>query len=123
MDGRHAGFLMNFLSKKTHYPELEEPFLDGLLIGAAIEPQVDKDKFARAVLRLHRVGSVKRSILYWSPAIAGASIAAMALLALLQMLTSSSSMKPIRILNGDAAQRMEQPSVQLPEGPAMPIVR
>lgn len=120
---RNKGRPMNFSFRKRHYPELEEPFMDGLLKEVRIEPEVDEEKFARDVLRLNRVGMVKRSLVYWSPAIVGASVASMALLALLQMLTSSSNMKPIRILNGDAAQRIEQPSVQLPEGPQAPIIR
>ncbi|MBL8060566.1 MAG: hypothetical protein JNK63_07630 [Chthonomonas sp.] len=114
---------MNFSFRKRHYPELEEPFLDGLLKESRIEPIVNEEKFNRDILRLNRVGIVKRSFVYWSPAIVGASVASMALLALLQMLTSSSNMKPIRILNGDAAQRIERPSVPLPEGPQTPLIR
>lgn len=113
---------MNFSFRKSHYPELDEPYLDGLLRKARVEPKTNAKKFEQDVLRRLRVMIGRQGISYWSPAIIGASVASLAVLALLQMLTSSSSMKPIRILNGDTAQ-VEQPQVQLPDASSLPIIR
>ncbi len=114
-----------FFNRKRNSVMDEPPFLDGLLYESRLEPEVDSERFDRRLLRNIRVTSAKASFQYWSPAIVGASVASMALLALLQMLANSSSMKPIRILNGDAAQKVDSITVDLPEGPAprLPVVR
>lgn len=111
--------------KNRRSEKLDEPFLDGLLLEARIDPSVDEPRFKHRLLRKHRVEQAKSSVQYWSPALIGASVASMALLALLQLLANSSSMKPIRILNGDAAQRVDSISVDLPDGPTprIPIAR
>jgi len=96
----------------------EEPFMNGLLLDCRVEPEVDEDRFNVKVSRSFRVQMTRQSVTYWTPALVGASVASVALLALLQLLGSSSNMKPIRLLNGDAASA--QPIAQPGESSSLP---
>lgn len=66
------------------------------LRAVALEPAVD-DSFNTRVLRVWRVRRTKSSIWYWSPALAGASVAAVALLAVLQLIANSRDLRPINV--------------------------
>ena len=116
---------MNLFGRKRREAGLEEPFLDGLLLETRLEPIVNEFRFTQKLLRRHRIEAAKSSVKYWSPALIGASVASLALLSLLQLLTSSSTMKPIHILNGDAAQNVDSITVDLPDGttPRISVIR
>ncbi len=92
--------------------------MGGLLLNSRIEPEIDEARFNLKVSRHFRLQMTRQSVTYWTPALVGASVASVALLALLQLLGSSSNMKPIRLLNGDAAS--VQPVVQPGESPNLP---
>lgn len=66
------------------------------LRDGAIEPAVD-DSFDTRLLRLWRVQRTRSSIWYWSPALVGASVAAVALLAVLQLIANSRDIRPINV--------------------------
>lgn len=104
--------------------EWEEQDLSVLLRGAMIddEPQHD-EAFRTRILRRWKVERSRKSIHYWTPAILGAAIASVALFALLQMLSQPQQLAPIRVLNGDAAQRFEPRQIDLPNAPSSSVTR
>lgn len=66
-----------------------------MLRMAALEPEI-APSFDERVLRRHKVESVRASIRYWSPAVLGGSIAAMAMLAALQLISEPSQLPVMR---------------------------
>lgn len=66
------------------------------LRAGALEPAID-DAFNTRVLRRWRVHRTKSSVWYWSPALVGASVAAVALLAVLQLIANSREIRPINV--------------------------
>lgn len=95
----------------AHYQDLPESELGndwselqsvlGVLRESAIDEPIDTEKFDTRLLRRWNVKSAKTTFGYWSPAVLGAAIASVAVLALIQMLLSSSSMRPIRALDAN----------------------
>lgn len=63
---------------------------------AILEPESDPG-FGHRVLRRARVQSVRAKFGYWSPAVFGAAIAGIAILAALQMIANSSHLPAIRV--------------------------
>jgi hypothetical protein len=78
------------------YDDLEMIEAMGALRANALDPRVD-GAFDTRVLRKWRVYRTKASIWYWSPALAGASVAAVAVLAVLQVLAHSREIRPIHV--------------------------
>lgn len=62
-----------------------------MLAGAVIDP-APTPGFEDRVLRLYKVQSKRESFAYWSPAVVGACIAMLAILAAMQMVTRSSEL-------------------------------
>ncbi len=74
-----------------------------------------EDEFERAVVRDWRLEKEARKALrYYAPTALGAAVAAMALLAILQILTNSARMQPID-LRGHEARRIERNLIVLPD--------
>lgn len=71
--------------------------------------------FERRVLTLHRFErAMLRRARPWTPALAGAIVAAMALLAVLQVVTHQETLAPLS-LRGHEASRLEEPLPAFPE--------
>jgi len=87
---------------------LEEQGLDALR-GLAVAEEADVPSFDRRVLRRWRVQSVKQTARYWTPALCGAAVAAIALLAMLQILSAAQGPKPLST-PGTEAQRSDRPT-------------
>jgi hypothetical protein len=104
---------------RAHHPECaqyeameEEGF--ALLRGLTLDSDHDApDHFENRVIRRWRVQSVKETATYWSPAICGAIVAAVALLAMFQLLGRSSTLKPLSV-TGSEARRSEPPKPVFP---------
>jgi hypothetical protein len=73
----------------------------GVLRECSLDEPIDTERFDTRLIRRWQVASAKSTFRYWSPAVFGAAIASVAVLALLQMLLSSSSMRPIRVLDSN----------------------
>lgn len=84
------------------------------LRGATLNPKVSEG-FTLRVLRLHRVTVTRAQVQYWTPAFLGAALAAVALLAMLQIMASSTVPKNSEMPNGAAAQRTDRTIQFLPE--------
>lgn len=78
-----------------------------MLRGSAIEPELAPNFNDRVMRRLH-VRSVQDSVRFWSPAFIGAVVAALLVLASLQLVSHSTHM-PLVNLNGHEARRISQP--------------
>ncbi|HRI42661.1 MAG TPA: hypothetical protein PLL78_01080 [Fimbriimonadaceae bacterium] len=74
------------------------------------------ERFEHRVIRRWRVQSVKDTAAYWSPAICGALVAAIALLAMFQLVGRSSTMPPIDV-TGNEARRLDPPKPVFPSLP------
>ncbi|MCW5937923.1 MAG: hypothetical protein KIT11_11530 [Fimbriimonadaceae bacterium] len=71
----------------------------------ALDPDVG-EQFDRRVLREWRLRSATKTIRFWTPALMGAAVAAMAVLAVLQLLLASPDV-PRAELHGQEARRSE----------------
>jgi hypothetical protein len=71
------------------------------LRASAIEVEVHP-QFEERVIRKLRVQTTRESLRYWSPAVAGAFIAGLAVIAALQIITRSAELPHVRFLNGEA---------------------
>jgi hypothetical protein len=71
------------------------------LRAAAIEVDVHP-QFEERVIRKLKVQTTRESIQYWSPALAGACIAGLAVIAALQMITRSAELPHVRLNGGEA---------------------
>ena len=72
-----------------------------MLRGQALEP-APKLSFDERVLRRYRVISVKASLRYWSPAVIGAAVAGLVILAALQMISQTSQLPAFSNPRGEA---------------------
>lgn len=92
---------------RSRHPEcrledsLEEIGLDALR-GLAVEDMPDGTTFDRRVIRRWRVQSMKQTARYWTPAVCGAAVAAIALLAMLQILSSAQNPKSLATPGAEA---------------------
>ena len=105
----------------------EEEALGGialdLLVGASLEPNPSVG-FDRRTLRRWRVRRARASAAYWSPAMIGASVAALAVLAALQMLTHSSQLPTLRPKQEQGRNELRAPLIlDLQLKPGSTIVR
>lgn len=66
------------------------------LAGLALAPEPSASRFARTVLRRHRLQSARESLSYWSPAILAAAVAATLVLAALQIATANRATESFR---------------------------
>lgn len=102
------------LAEEWESERLAMNFLRGQVIQH--EPS---EGFETKILRQHRVSAVKHSISYWSPAIVGGSIAAIAALAILQVLVHSretrATFKP-----GESEARNSSQPLAFPSNSAIP---
>jgi hypothetical protein len=73
----------------------------GALRSAAIEPQPDPG-FESRFIRVWRIERRSRAVSYWMPAVAGAVVAGVALLAVLQILFSSPARENADLKNREA---------------------
>ncbi|MBN8689999.1 MAG: hypothetical protein J0L72_04305 [Armatimonadetes bacterium] len=115
---------LNWKSKKCK--DSGESFeFSQVLLESAIQPEVDAERFDRKLFRLHHVSSVKRTATYWSPAIFGAGVAAVALLAVLQLISQSSTIKPIKTFSSESAMSRSGGPIVLPisENPNSSYIR
>ena len=72
-----------------------------MLRGQTLEA-APKAGFDERVLRRYRVISVRASLRYWSPAMIGAAVAGLVILAALQMITQSSQISAFSAPRGEA---------------------
>jgi len=77
-----------------------------MLRGAALEPELTPNFNDRLIRRWH-VHSVQDSVRFWSPAFIGAVVAALLVLASLQLVSRSAQL-PMVNLNGHEARRISQ---------------
>lgn len=104
--------------------ELRDPTVLGLwesesgairaLFDSRLEPE-PTEGFTLRILRCHRVTSTRAKVQYWAPAFVGATLAAVALLAMLQIMANSSVPKNAEMPGGAAAQRSDRTIQFLPE--------
>ncbi len=72
-----------------------------MLRGQALEAS-PKASFDERVLRRYRVISVRSSLRYWSPAMIGAAVAGLVILAALQMISTTSQLPAFSAPRGEA---------------------
>jgi len=72
-------------------------FLRASTIEVDVHPQ-----FEERVIRKLRVQTTRESLKYWSPAVAGAFIAGLAVIAALQMITRSADLPHVRFPGGES---------------------
>lgn len=87
--------------------ERQSAFALGMLRLIAVEPEVAPN-FNERVLRRWRVRSVQESLRFWSPAVLGGLVAALLVLASLQLVSRSSQLPTVK-LNGHEARRLNPP--------------
>ena len=87
-------------------------FLRASAIDVDVHPQ-----FEERVIRKLRVQSTRESLRYWSPAIAGAFIAGLAVIAALQMITRSAELPHVRLPGGEARNVPSKTIPQLDQNP------
>ncbi len=75
------------------------------------EPQPNFDE---RVLRRHRIGLARASVQYWSPAVFGAAIAMVAVLAAMQMVARSAQLPAFQAPGADA-RKVEAGAARFPE--------
>jgi hypothetical protein len=116
---REEAFLARY---RAAHPEcLEEEALHdegfAMLRGlASDEDHGAAERFEHRVIRCYRIQKVKDTAAYWSPAICGALVAAIALLAMFQLVGRSSTMPPIDV-TGNEARRLDPPKPVFPSLP------
>ena len=72
-------------------------FLRSATIDVEVHPQ-----FEERVIRKLRIQTTRESLRYWSPALAGAFIAGLAVVAALQIITRSAELPHVKFLGGEA---------------------
>ena len=72
-----------------------------MLRGACLDVQVSENFDERVIRRLH-VQTGRESIRYWSPAVAGAFVAGLAVVAALQIITRTSEIRHLNIPGAEA---------------------
>jgi hypothetical protein len=92
------------------------------LRSGAIEVDVNP-QFEERVIRKLRVQTTRESLRYWSPALAGAFIAGLAVVAALQMITRSAELPHVRFLGGEARRITHSRTNPLDQNPNLPLVR
>lgn len=92
-------------------------------LEASVISSEGSDGFEHRVIRRYRVESSTRSLAFWSPALIGAAVAAVALLAVLQMLISGPDLKPIDIRGQEASRQTTPPLPAYSESASMPSRR
>jgi hypothetical protein len=81
-----------------------------MLREAALEPEVTPS-FEDRVLRRHKLGQARASIRYWSPAVLGAAVAMVAVLAALQLVAQTAQLPDFRAPGADARRSDENTRV------------
>lgn len=87
-----------------------------MLRESRLEPAAPQMSFDVRVIRRVRLQAVRLSMQYWSPAIFGAAIAAVALVSALQMLTRTNQM-PIFRAGASEARRIQLGGPEIPDIP------
>lgn len=83
-----------------------------LLRSAALQVEVT-DSFEERLVRRARNRAAAESLRYWSPALIGAALAGIAMLAALQIVTRGSSLPPVNV-PGAETRRYERPDPYTP---------
>jgi hypothetical protein len=86
---------------ECHASQAQSSLALNFLRASAIEVDVHP-MFEERVIRRLKVQTTRESIRYWSPAVAGAFIAGLAVIAALQMITRSADLPHVRIPGGEA---------------------
>lgn len=95
----------------------------GMLRLATIEAEPTAH-FDERVVRKLRVQVTRESIRYWSPAVVGAFIAGLAVIAALQMITRSADLPHVRLPGSEAKRiQLSRPAPFLPGGYDLPPLR
>ncbi len=68
-----------------------------------------KENFDERLLRRHKVASVRSSIRYWKPALMGAAVAGLVVLAAMQMIAQSSHLPSFKVPASEA--RLSSPAI------------
>lgn len=87
--------------------ELQGAMALSMLRGSALEPELPAN-FNERVLRRWHVRSVQESLRFWSPALLGGLVAALLVLASLQLVSRSAQLPTVN-LNGHEARRISPP--------------
>lgn len=129
-DGELRGLRARFVDKHreacAECAEHEQSHLSlGMLLrGSALTAQPSEDFDRQLMLRWKDELRARRTLVYWSPTIIGASVAAIALLALLQLLTGASKVNPVDITGHEARRgasgEVQLPLLRVPETPFVP---
>ncbi|HEY3782825.1 MAG TPA: hypothetical protein VGL56_17210 [Fimbriimonadaceae bacterium] len=78
------------------------------LRGEFMEP-VPCPNFESKVIRQYRIESKRASLRYWSPAVVGAAVAGLVVLAAMQMIAQSSQLPSFKVPTGEA--RLSKPAI------------
>ena len=117
LTARELTFMDRFRAKHPECEQFEALEEEGyaLLRNLAMDTEAEAPvQFERRVIRRFQVQSVRATASYWSPAICGAVVAAVALLAMIQLLGRSATMKPISV-TGSEARRSEPAKPVFPD--------
>lgn len=118
-DGELRGYKAKFVAQHRQCcedcAELEQVHLSmSLLLRGSIVAASPSEAFDQKLIsRWQEELRARRTLVYWSPTLIGASVAAIALLALLQLLTGTSKVNPVD-LTGHEARRGPATEVHLP---------
>jgi hypothetical protein len=93
---KHRGVCMD-CDEVQSQSSLAMNFLRAGTLEVDVNPQ-----FEERVIRKLRIQTTRESIRYWSPAVAGAFIAGLAVIAALQMITRSADLPHTRFINAES---------------------
>ncbi len=100
---REAGYLHKhrIVCPPCAQTEVQSSLALNMLRSATLEVEASP-MFEERVIRKLRVQTTRESLRYWSPAVAGAFIAGLAVVAALQMITRSADLPHVRLPGGEA---------------------
>jgi len=79
-----------------------------LRMTGAMEPMA-AENFDERILRRHKVETVRAGVRYWSPAMMGAAVAGLVVLAAMQMIAQSSKLPSFKVPGSEA--RLSSPAI------------
>lgn len=117
LTARELRFMERYRAKHPECEQFEALEEEGfaLLRNLAMDSEIEApQQFERRVIRKFQVQSVRATATYWTPAICGAVVAAVTLLAMIQLLGRSATMNPLSV-TGSEARRSEPAKPVFPD--------